>query len=259
LGLKALSLPVGFSSLLVIRDFSPSHALVFPHSFNPYYHSLSLISCCIIILIFKMLKSTVLSIVSFLMLVDPSVAVGCATHVIGHCEDQITHLYDPDTGEICDLLDCGGGRAPPKTTVPGCPLYNGPGPNVAATSYLSCFAELAAATEKPNPGVVPDTTTSVTTTSTIQVTVTGIPTFTTATPVDSAISSTSASTTMTMDPRIGSNETLTTSFTSTSSSTSSSSSKSSSAPAKQSNHAMKPLEGSFMGIAGAFIGAVALL
>ena len=34
-------------------------------------------------------------------------------------------FYLPDTGEICELLDCGGGRAPPKTTVPGCPLYSG--------------------------------------------------------------------------------------------------------------------------------------
>jgi len=33
--------------------------------------------------------------------------------------------YVPDTLEICSLLDCGGGRAPPKSTVPGCPLYQG--------------------------------------------------------------------------------------------------------------------------------------
>ncbi|KAG7415267.1 hypothetical protein DER46DRAFT_601352 [Fusarium sp. MPI-SDFR-AT-0072] len=33
--------------------------------------------------------------------------------------------YVPDTGELCDFLDCGGGRAPPKTTVPGCPGYVG--------------------------------------------------------------------------------------------------------------------------------------
>lgn len=33
--------------------------------------------------------------------------------------------YVPDTGEICSFLDCGGGRAPPKTTVPGCPQYAG--------------------------------------------------------------------------------------------------------------------------------------
>ncbi|GJC98750.1 hypothetical protein ColKHC_07576 [Colletotrichum higginsianum] len=33
--------------------------------------------------------------------------------------------YLPDTGEICAALDCGGGRAPPKTTVPGCAAYEG--------------------------------------------------------------------------------------------------------------------------------------
>lgn len=33
--------------------------------------------------------------------------------------------YVPGTGEICAPLDCGGGRAPPKTTVPGCAAYSG--------------------------------------------------------------------------------------------------------------------------------------
>lgn len=33
--------------------------------------------------------------------------------------------YDPDTLEICTVPDCGGGRAAPKTGVPGCPLYSG--------------------------------------------------------------------------------------------------------------------------------------
>jgi hypothetical protein len=33
--------------------------------------------------------------------------------------------WDPTNGEICSFLDCGGGRAPPKTTVPGCPDYAG--------------------------------------------------------------------------------------------------------------------------------------
>ena len=32
--------------------------------------------------------------------------------------------YVPDTLEICKGVDCGGGRAPPKS-VPGCPLYQG--------------------------------------------------------------------------------------------------------------------------------------
>jgi len=29
--------------------------------------------------------------------------------------------------EQCQMLDCGGGRAPPKTDVPGCPYYTGTG------------------------------------------------------------------------------------------------------------------------------------
>ncbi|KAJ5206365.1 hypothetical protein N7491_003016 [Penicillium cf. griseofulvum] len=33
--------------------------------------------------------------------------------------------YVPDSGEICSILDCGGGRAPPKKTQPGCPQYTG--------------------------------------------------------------------------------------------------------------------------------------
>ncbi|KAH6842657.1 hypothetical protein B0I37DRAFT_436374 [Chaetomium sp. MPI-CAGE-AT-0009] len=37
---------------------------------------------------------------------------------------QSTIWYVPGTGELCEPLDCGGGRAPPKT-VPGCPAYKG--------------------------------------------------------------------------------------------------------------------------------------
>ncbi|KAM3428436.1 hypothetical protein MY4824_008810 [Beauveria thailandica] len=42
--------------------------------------------------------------------------------------------YVPDTGEVCAFLDCGGGRAPPKSTVPGCPLYTGT--ETYAPSYI---------------------------------------------------------------------------------------------------------------------------
>ncbi|XWX02254.1 hypothetical protein V2A60_010289 [Cordyceps javanica] len=42
--------------------------------------------------------------------------------------------YVPDTGEVCALLDCGGGRAPPKKTVPGCPQYTGT--DTYAPSYV---------------------------------------------------------------------------------------------------------------------------
>lgn len=56
--------------------------------------------------------------------------------------------YVPGTGELCDFLDCGGGRAPPKTTVPGCPLYSGTA--TYSPSYLAGY----------NAGAAPSTSTS---------------------------------------------------------------------------------------------------
>ncbi|KAI0420733.1 hypothetical protein F5X98DRAFT_16605 [Xylaria grammica] len=52
--------------------------------------------------------------------------------------------YVPDTGEICEFLDCGGGRAPPKTTVPGCPAYEGTA--TYSPSYLPGFGAVATST-----------------------------------------------------------------------------------------------------------------
>ncbi|KAJ5138322.1 uncharacterized protein N7515_003170 [Penicillium bovifimosum] len=50
---------------------------------------------------------------------------GCvsSTVVIGYGASLL--WYVPDSGEICSFLDCGGGRAPPKTNVPGCGGYHG--------------------------------------------------------------------------------------------------------------------------------------
>lgn len=46
--------------------------------------------------------------------------------VVNHVPSYNTRIwYVPGSGELCELLDCGGGRAPPKTTVPGCPQYVG--------------------------------------------------------------------------------------------------------------------------------------
>ncbi|KAL1629822.1 hypothetical protein SLS56_005218 [Neofusicoccum ribis] len=67
--------------------------------------------------------------------------------------------YVPGTGEICSFLDCGGGRAPPKTTVPGCGAYSGTatyspdylpgyGPNATPTSTAA-----ASSTAAPSPSV----------------------------------------------------------------------------------------------------------
>ncbi|KAI0842363.1 hypothetical protein F5Y06DRAFT_257423 [Hypoxylon sp. FL0890] len=49
--------------------------------------------------------------------------------------------YVPGTGEICEFLDCGGGRAPPKTTVPGCAAYSGTA--TYSPSYLPGFGVAA--------------------------------------------------------------------------------------------------------------------
>ncbi|KLU85508.1 hypothetical protein MAPG_04531 [Magnaporthiopsis poae ATCC 64411] len=49
---------------------------------------------------------------------------GCTkyTTTVGNAASIV--YFVPDTLEICTLLDCGGGRAPPKSK-PGCPLYQG--------------------------------------------------------------------------------------------------------------------------------------
>lgn len=51
--------------------------------------------------------------------------------------------YVPGTGEICEFLDCGGGRAPPKTTVPGCAAYVGT--ETYSPSYLAGYQASATA------------------------------------------------------------------------------------------------------------------
>lgn len=50
---------------------------------------------------------------------------GCTSTSVSSPAGASIAWYVPETGEVCDFLDCGGGRAPPETTVPGCPLYSG--------------------------------------------------------------------------------------------------------------------------------------
>ncbi|KAF5026005.1 hypothetical protein F66182_1907 [Fusarium sp. NRRL 66182] len=84
-----------------------------------------------------MLKQALLFNFSLLMLAEQALGFGCSTHSFTTCEDNIVHWFDPDDGMICDPLDCGGGRAPPKTNVPGCGGYTGT--ETIGTSYLSCW------------------------------------------------------------------------------------------------------------------------
>lgn len=53
--------------------------------------------------------------------------------------------YVPGTGEICDIPDCGGGRAPPKTTNPACPNYQGTA--TYSPSFLPGFTGAAAVSQ----------------------------------------------------------------------------------------------------------------
>ncbi|KAH7248625.1 uncharacterized protein BKA55DRAFT_690737 [Fusarium redolens] len=84
-----------------------------------------------------MVKPSLLSAIPLLMLAERALGFGCSTHSFTTCEDKIVHWFDPDDGMICDPLDCGGGRAPPKTGVPGCAGYTGT--ETIGTSYLSCW------------------------------------------------------------------------------------------------------------------------
>ncbi|KAH6652489.1 hypothetical protein BKA67DRAFT_659198 [Truncatella angustata] len=71
--------------------------------------------------------------------------------------------YVPDTGEICAFLDCGGGRAPPKTTVPGCGAYSGTASY--SPSYLAGYGSDSVASSTSAAAAAGSTEASVTTTT----------------------------------------------------------------------------------------------
>ncbi|KAL2194400.1 hypothetical protein P885DRAFT_80407 [Corynascus similis CBS 632.67] len=91
-----------------------------------------------------MVKS-VLSALGLLMLTTPALSACTGMHTFGTCADGIVHWYDPNTGEICDPLDCGGGRAPVKTDVPGCAAYKGTLSPETSPSYMPCWTGFSSA------------------------------------------------------------------------------------------------------------------
>jgi hypothetical protein len=93
-----------------------------------------------------MYKSTLLLTIS-LFIITKTAFADCVTHTYTTCADGIVHYYDPNTGEVCDPIDCGGVQGPIKTDVPGCPQYSGTA--VLTTSYLSCWTP-SASTTKPS-------------------------------------------------------------------------------------------------------------
>ena len=84
---------------------------------------------------------TLTSVVPLLPLLARTTHAVCGIHSFTSCDDNIVHWFDPLTGEVCDPVDCGGGRAPPKTG-PGCPGYTGT--VVLSVSYLSCWTPSSA-------------------------------------------------------------------------------------------------------------------
>lgn len=194
-----------------------------------------------------LLKSMLTTALPLLMLAGNALAVGCSTHSFTTCEDQIVHWYDPDTGEVCDPLDCGGGRAPAKTDEPGCPLYTGT--KVRTTSYLSCFTPSSAlATATTSKSTTAESTASDSTskeTSVASSTTAGGATGTGTSASETTPATTAAATlSSSMQASGAANGTATTS--------------SSAAPVATTN-AGNTLAGPLMAVAGAAIGAWALL
>jgi len=84
--------------------------------------------------------------------------VGCTSSETVSFGGAYMLWYVPGTGELCEPLDCGGGRAPPKTTVPGCAAYVGTasyqpsylpgyGPNIRSTLFLTASAAASTVAE----------------------------------------------------------------------------------------------------------------
>ncbi|TLS26573.1 hypothetical protein PpBr36_05117 [Pyricularia pennisetigena] len=83
---------------------------------------------------------TTTAILSALFLANLGLAVDCQNRSYTTCDDTKTvQYYDLDTGELCPVIDCGGGRAPPKTNEPCCPAYKGTDACVKTKATLACF------------------------------------------------------------------------------------------------------------------------
>ncbi|KAL8377197.1 hypothetical protein RB595_008058 [Gaeumannomyces hyphopodioides] len=89
---------------------------------------------------------------------------GCTkyTTTVGNVASIVWFI--PDTLEVCTLIDCGGGRAPPKSK-PGCPLYQGP--ETVTPSFLESnpFKTSASASSSAPSTLATPTSSSVATTA----------------------------------------------------------------------------------------------
>lgn len=226
------------------------------HTSNQPYKPIPIHTSPWSILIAKMLGRTLATVFPLLMLASSAAAVNCETHSFTTCADKIVHWFDPDTGEICDPLDCGGGRAPPKTDVPGCPMYTGTETRGTTPSYLPCWTPSATATattestsstsSSSSGNVVTETSTSTVSDSSVVV----VTSTSTETPGSSAVATPSTTPAATLSSSQG---------VTGSGSASASASNSASAQATTAFNAGGALTGSLAAVAGAALGAIALV
>jgi hypothetical protein len=97
------------------------------------------------------MRSTILSIAALatLSLAKTDFAGCTSSQTVAYGGASMVY-WDPTNGEICELLDCGGGRAPPKTNVPGCAAYEGTA--TYSPSYLPGWGEMtSSATSESTP------------------------------------------------------------------------------------------------------------
>ncbi|KAK0750551.1 hypothetical protein B0T18DRAFT_129607 [Schizothecium vesticola] len=96
-----------------------------------------------------MTNKSILAGLGLLALASPALSVCTGEYTYSFCEpDRIVRYFDPNNGELCGGLDCGGGRAPPRTDVPGCPQYKGTELPITTPQYLPCWTPPGGASTK---------------------------------------------------------------------------------------------------------------
>lgn len=98
----------------------------------------------------NMTTKSLLAGLGLIALATPVLSVCTGEYTYSFCEpDRIVRYFDPNNGELCGGLDCGGGRAPPRTDVPGCPQYKGTELPITTPQYLPCWTPPGGASTKP--------------------------------------------------------------------------------------------------------------
>jgi Predicted solute binding protein len=116
------------------------------------------------------MANTTLSTAASLLMLATTVFAACESISYTTCADTIVHWYDPTNGQVCDPIDCGGGRAPVKYDEPCCAAYRGTKPCVSTTSTLSCWSPSTVAASSTIASASSAETTSASTTVTVTAT-----------------------------------------------------------------------------------------